>query len=83
MRYTVVWLPSAEEELANIWNGAVDRQAVSRIADEIEVLLRTSSQARGGNGEGTHAFTIFPLAVILEVSPDDRKVTILEVFHLL
>jgi plasmid stabilization system protein ParE len=83
MRYTVVWLPSAEEELANIWNGAVDRQAVSQAADEIEVLLRTSSQARGGNGEGTHAFTIFPLTVILEVSPDDRKVTILEVFHLL
>jgi plasmid stabilization system protein ParE len=83
MRYTVVWLPSAEEELAHIWNGAVDRQAVSRAADEIEVLLRTSSQARGGNDEGTDAFTIFPLAVIFEVSPDDRKVTVLEVFHLL
>jgi plasmid stabilization system protein ParE len=83
MRYTVVWLPSAEEELANTWNSAVDRQAVSQAADEIEVLLRTSSQAGGGNGEGTHAFTLFPLAVIFEVSPDDRKVTVLEVFHLL
>ena len=81
MRYTVVWLPSAEEELANIWNGAADRQAVRRAADQIEVLLRTSSQVRGGNGEGTHAFTIFPLAVIFEVSPDDRKVTVVEVFH--
>jgi plasmid stabilization system protein ParE len=82
MRYTVEWLPSAVDELATIWNDAADRQAVSRAADQIEVLLRTSSQVRGGNGEGTHAYTIFPLAVIFEVSPDDRKVTVLEVFHL-
>jgi hypothetical protein len=81
MRYTVEWLPSAIDELATIWNDAVDRQAVSRAADEIEVRLRNSSQARGGDGEGTHAFTVFPLAVIFQVSPDDRKVTVLEVFN--
>jgi plasmid stabilization system protein ParE len=56
MRYTVVWLPSAEEELANIWNGAADRQAVSRAANEIEILLRTSSQARAEMAkEHTHS----------------------------
>jgi hypothetical protein len=82
MRYTVEWLPSAIDALARIWNDAADRPAVSRAADEIEVLLRTSSQVRGGNGQGTHACTIFPLAFIFEVSPDDRKVTVLEVFHL-
>jgi len=42
MRYTVGWLSSAINELATIWNNAADRQAVSRAADEIEVLLRTS-----------------------------------------
>ena len=82
MRYTVGWLPSALDKLARIWSGAVDRQAVSRAANQIEVLLRTSSQVRGGNGEGKHAYTILPLAVIFEVSPDDCKVTVLEVFHL-
>ncbi len=83
MRYTVGWLPGAVDELARIWSEAVDRQAVSRAADQIEVLLRTSSQVRGDNGEGIYEFTVFPLTVIFEVSPDDRKVTVLEVFHLL
>ena len=55
---------------------------MSRAADEIEVLLRTSSQVRGGNGEGIYTHTIFPLAFIFEVSPDDRKVTVLEVHRL-
>jgi len=80
MRYTVAWLPGAIDELARIWNDADNRRAVSHAPDQIEVLLRTSSQVRGGNGEGTHAYTILPLAFIFEVSPEDRKVTILEVF---
>jgi hypothetical protein len=81
MRYTVGWLPSAEVELARIWIAATDRQAVSRAADQIEILLRISSQARGGDEEGIRSFSFLPLAVIFEVSPDDRKVTILEVYR--
>jgi hypothetical protein len=32
MKYTVVWLPPALNRLADIWNRAGDRQAVSRAA---------------------------------------------------
>jgi hypothetical protein len=83
MRYTVGWLPSALDELARIWNEALDRQAVSRAADDIDHLLRTSPRYRGDNGAGTRDLTVFPLRVIFEVSPDDRKVTVLEVFYFL
>jgi hypothetical protein len=82
MRYTVGWLPSAIDELGTIWNEAVDRRAVTHAADQIDHLLKTSSQARGDDLEGTYEFTIFPLRVHIKVSPEDRKVTVFEVFHL-
>jgi hypothetical protein len=36
MKYTVVWLLQAENELADIWNNASDRQAVADAADRID-----------------------------------------------
>jgi hypothetical protein len=30
IRSTVVWLPQAENELARLWMGASDRQAIAR-----------------------------------------------------
>ncbi len=82
MHYTVGWLPSAIDELGTIWNEAFDRRAVTQAADQIDLLLKTSSQARGNDLEGTYEFTIYPLKVHFQVSPEDRKVTVFEVFHL-
>jgi hypothetical protein len=83
MRYTVVWLRSTEVELARIWCNVIDRQAVTGAANEIDYLLKTSSQARGNDLEGTQGFSIFPLRVRFDVSPDDRRVTVFEVIHLI
>jgi hypothetical protein len=33
MNYTVVWKPTAERRLTQIWNDAVDRPAVTDAAD--------------------------------------------------
>ena len=82
MRYTVVWLRSTEVELARIWCNVTDRHAVTQAANEIDYLLKTSSQARGNDLEGTKEFSIFPLRVRFDVSPDDRRVTVFEVVHL-
>jgi hypothetical protein len=35
MRFTVEYLPSAEGELADLWNNAPDRAAVTAAADTI------------------------------------------------
>ena len=83
MRYTVVWLPSAQVELARIWCNVADRKGVTQAADQIDHFLKTSSQARGHDLEGTDEFSIFPLRVRFDVSPDDRKVTVFEVIHLI
>jgi hypothetical protein len=43
MNYTVVWVPSAEQELAALWMAAADRDAVTRAAHEIDQQLRTDA----------------------------------------
>jgi len=41
MIFTVVWRPEAERALADLWNRAEDRQAITDAADTIDALLRT------------------------------------------
>jgi plasmid stabilization system protein ParE len=82
MRYTVTWREDAQDELARIWMGATDREAVRQAADEIDRQLLTSRRARGNDQQGVYELTIPPLHVVCEVSPDDRKVTVLRVLYL-
>jgi hypothetical protein len=44
MRYTVLWEPSAEAELAQIWLDAADRRAVQEAADRIDSTLRMNPE---------------------------------------
>ena len=39
MKYTVEWLPIAEDQLAGIWLKATDRNAVSAAVHAIDALL--------------------------------------------
>jgi plasmid stabilization system protein ParE len=79
MRYTVIWRPSAENQLARIWLRAADRQAVQQASDRIDHLLRVSSIARGNDRPGLHELTVPPLRALFAVSPADRRVTVLRV----
>jgi hypothetical protein len=40
MRWTVVYLPDAEAQLADLWTRASDRQAVTDASDRLDRLLR-------------------------------------------
>jgi hypothetical protein len=82
MRYTVTWRQSAQDELARIWMRVTDRGAVTRAANRMDQLLITSSRVRGNDRPGVYALTVWPLHVVFEVSPDDRKVTVLRVVYL-
>jgi hypothetical protein len=62
--------------LAEIWLAAIDREAVRQAADEIDLLLATSSRVRGWDQQGVYELTLWPLHVTFEVSPDDRKATV-------
>jgi plasmid stabilization system protein ParE len=81
MRFTVVWHPSAERELAEIWLRAVDRAAVSDAANTIDRLLTSDPLAHGEEFYGERLFVVLPLAVTYTVSEHDRIVQILQVWH--
>jgi hypothetical protein len=82
MKYTVIWKPSAEEELARLWVNALDRQAVATAADTMDALLQEDPEAQGESRTGLVRIMIVPpLPVHFTVSEPDRLVSVLEVWR--
>jgi hypothetical protein len=61
MKFTVIWQPSAEEDLVRIWNAASDRQAVADAADQVDNLLASSPQTAGESRETISESYLFRL----------------------
>jgi hypothetical protein len=79
MLFTVVWLESAQKELARIWVQAADRNSVTKASHLIDRWLRRSPLTVG-RAHGTKSqFLVPPLQVIYTVSPDDCLVRVLQV----
>jgi hypothetical protein len=77
MNWTVVYRPSANDELANIWMDALDRQAVSQAANSIEKQLGSDPLLAGESREENMRVIIEPpLAIHYDVVPDDKLVTV-------
>ncbi len=47
MRYTVTWVPTALNALADLWNNAPDRKAIAQAADRIDQLLAVDPDQQG------------------------------------
>ena len=64
MRHTIVWKPSAEDDLAALWMVAEDRAAVSAAANMLDSLLKydpaSVSQSRAGS---SRILLVGPLAL--------------------
>ena len=82
--FTVVWLKMARNELARLWNNAPAgrRNAVALAADRIDRLLRRNA-AEEGESRWDNFRVLFesPLAVLYRVSPADRIVQVVSVWH--
>ena len=82
MKYTVEWLPSTEQELADLWNRAAERNEVTAAADAIdEALARdplTLGESRGGR---TRIAFHSPLVVLFDVDAVARKVTVWDLWR--
>ena len=76
MRYTVTWLRDAEDELANLWNQATDRQAVTDAANRMEQSLMRDADQKGRALNGRRILIDAPLALTFTVSPVDCLVTV-------
>jgi hypothetical protein len=70
MRFTVVWKPSALDDLASLWTAA----------DRIDGELLNDPAAQGESRPGNRRILfVLPLAVVFDVNEPDRVVNVLSV----
>jgi plasmid stabilization system protein ParE len=82
MKYTVVWRPNAEQDLATIWNAAADRNAVAAASNRIDYLLARNPHGVGESRSGNKRLLIVgPLAVVYRVQDQDCLVTVAAVWR--
>ena len=79
-RYTVVWLESAQDELAEIWMDAQNRNAVTAAAHVIDIQLSQDAAGKGVEvSEGLRAFFAPPLRILFSVDEGNRVVEVARV----
>ena len=72
-RYTVVWHEGAQEDLADVWINARDRNGVAAAAHLIDVDLSQDAETKGVDvAEGLRAFFAPPLRILFTVNEGDR-----------
>jgi hypothetical protein len=77
MKWTVVYQPSANSDLAEIWIESDNRQAVSDAADAVEIELTRRLMEVGESRESNMRLIIqSPLLMFYDVIPDDLRVTV-------
>ncbi|QDT66248.1 hypothetical protein V22_35130 [Calycomorphotria hydatis] len=82
MKYTVVWSPTAEAKLAELWLESNDRADLTVAADRIDELLRRDA-ANVGESRSTVSRILIepPLAILFDTSSDDRLATVWAVWR--
>jgi hypothetical protein len=65
MRFTLVYAPSAQQELADLWCAAPDRAALTAAANTLDQRLRRAPQQVGTpRSEGYWLIVHLPLAML-------------------
>jgi hypothetical protein len=81
MRYSVRWLPAAEEELAALWLATTNRDAVTQAAFEIDQDLHIKADEIGESRPGgLRIHFVWPLGVLFRVIADDWMVQVVIVW---
>ena len=81
MKFTVVWKPEAEQQLAAIWLLAADRKAIASSTDRLERALSSRPDTIGEERPDNRRIAfVDPLAVIYQVSVEDRFVEVASVW---
>lgn len=82
MKFTVLWIPEAEAELARLWTGTRTRAIVTHAVDAIDQVLRIAPDEVGESRDGNRRiFFAWPLAVTYVIKHDDRIVQINKVWR--
>lgn len=82
MNYQVDWTPPAEQDLADRWLSATDREAVTVAAEWLDEQLATDPLRLGEPwGSSVHRIAVSgPIGVEFEVIEDDKRVIVHGVF---
>jgi hypothetical protein len=82
MKYTVIYLPSAEQQLADLWLAAADRSAITSASDKIDQLLKDNPLAVG-ESRVSNIRILFeePLVVVYDVREADLVVKVWAVWQ--
>jgi hypothetical protein len=82
MSWTVEWTPSTLNDLADLWNKAPDRAAVTAAANAIDAALARDPTSQGEARDGdTRILFVEPLVVLFEVDPANRHVRVFDVWR--
>lgn len=83
MKCTVVWKPTAEEELARIWSEGNDKAAVTAAANQIESDLQTDPKSVGESRSGLNRIQFeIPLVILFRIAKAHPLVYVLEVWRI-
>jgi hypothetical protein len=84
MKYTVIWEPPAENDLAAVWLAAADRAAVTQAAHRLDQSLSLDPYARSfqRNSSVNRTAIELPLGIDYEIIEDDKKARVLRVWSL-
>lgn len=79
MKYSVDWVESARDELANLWLAAANKQEITAAANRIDLLLQTNPDRQGYLVDNLRVLHVPPLRILFQVSNDDLEATVIEV----
>lgn len=79
MRYTVVWLPPALDDLAALWLGAADRPAITKAVHTLDAALRDDPDLKGLPFFNDRILLIDPLIAFYTVEPMDCLVEVIKI----
>jgi hypothetical protein len=82
MKYTVVWTPTAEHHLAELWLQSSDRNAVRSATDTIDKVLTVDAHVHGESRyETLRVLVVAPLGVDFDVDQNDCLVRVLRIWR--
>jgi hypothetical protein len=82
MRFTLVWKPSASDDLVALWLDAPpgSRERFRQVVDDIErALMRDPLSIGESRDEQVRMVVEPPVVLVFEVSLDDRRVCVLAI----
>jgi hypothetical protein len=80
--FRVIWTPSAEQDLADVWLAAADREIIVVASDALDQLIAENPFVVGESRESTvsRVATMLPLGLQFDIVADDMKVFVRKVW---